>query len=220
MICLWGMTYRKTVVLWLDKDSYCLMKSFCLENFTGSGENVLPLKRRVQQWGCWKNDLNCHRKGKPTCSLLSQLCTVQGQGNILNRGPFTTELNITGGGSLLFFHDSSNSLHCNAGRTAMGILILKERDNYFWLLYILGHFYPSQCVLFSLQGQRIEFQAAYDSIYQERMCPICSFHHYHQNSMGLKNHGLGFGPALKSPRGMILYFSHNICNIGNIFLIS
>lgn len=122
-----------------------------------------------------KSEGRCLGKGKLSFSLLSQLCTVQGQGNILNGDPFTAELNITERGSLLFSHSSSNSLHWNVGLNAMGTLILKEIDNYFCLHYIPGHFYPSQCALFSFQGHRIELQAAYDSIYQERMCPIYSF---------------------------------------------
>lgn len=224
MICLWGMTYRKTVVLWLDKDTYCLMKSVCLEDFTGSGENVHATEEASSAAELCqpqrKSDGNCHREGELSCPLTSQLGTVQGQGSILNGGPFTTELNITESGLLLFLPNSSNSPHCHVGLNAMSIPILKETDNYFWLLYTPGHFYPSQCALFSLQGHRIELQTVYDSIYQERTCPICSFHHYHQNSTGLKNYGLEFRPALKSPRGVILKFGHSICNIWSIFPIS
>lgn len=199
------------------------MKSFGLEDFTGSGGNVHVTTETSSAAGLYqpqrRSEGRCHGKGELSCSLLSQLCTVQGQGSILNGGPFTTELNITERASLLFFHSSSNSLRSNAGLNAMGTLILKETDNYFCLLYIWGHFYPSQCALFSLQGHRIELQAAYDSIYQGENVPHTLLHHYHQNSTGLKNYGLEFGPALKSPRGMILNFSHSICDIGDIFPI-
>lgn len=85
---------------------------------------------------------------------------------------------------------------------------------------MLGHFCPSQCAMFSLQGHRPELRDAGDGPCQEGRHPMCSVRQCPQDSMGVKNDGLEFGPALKFPRGMTLNFSYSICNDGDILPIS
>lgn len=145
MTCLWGIAYRKKVLPWLDKDKYCLMKYFCFELFYWNLKGFpcqcrdkfrsRAMNRWIKEMGLWE---------RKAVSVPSSACSGQYRARTMfwTEVLSPTELNIIRRGLLVFLPQVFKQRHSNVGQNAVDILILKDSENYFWLLDTQGLFFP------------------------------------------------------------------------------